>query len=771
MKIINLPLSSLSLAVCLALTGCGSSSDNSQLVEKASDTAKTDNKDTEKKPDSNDDNQTLSVSVVSHSANSVVNATATQVSVSVSDESQVKEISLLVNGKKVDTIQSAPWVLDWDAYYWGNSSVTLAIETVDKDNKVHTSAAPFNVKVTNAVNTALTFSELDAQLRNTDSLSVSLNPVNHAEFYELKVEHNKSETILRSAQAQVELTELTLGDYKMSYRATNAQGQAGPWSKAQEFALLGPEAPAAMTEPNIELTEAGYSLTYTPPEQEDGLYLQLSLHGPANLSLDSKDGQPLVFSELTPGSYQLEASITNAYGHKSEPTIWQLVLEAPQAPANVVTTMNVQGEQHKVTFNWENNDNLVSYVVSATNNSTHEHYTAKATDKNTLDLMLPAGEYSWQMQVVDIAGNESMWSDTKILSVAVYDVQFENVSSNPSTAISTADNSTIILSQKGNDNWLAKLDVYGNLVWEKTISKPGYPPLKTLLELPSGELVASGNFTDYNAGKSYSVTAKFSETGDEVWYTQTQNNTGGERFGDITSAVLWNDQYYRLQSVRAQDESYATTIQQIDLTSGEILISEPFVHNFGAHRIEAAQLVVIDSDQLAISGSLLKETHSEFGLNYVAVFVAKLDKTFKSTHSWQSKNIVSDFHRAIKLDDQKNILVFGEDTAFTITTYKLDQQLNVLSSHNKSLNINLAWQSAMHVDPDGSVNAIGMEYSPSTIYNVYFDSHLGFVRKDALYSPALNSSPAWTLKAQDGATVIADQMAPSSGLRVIRTLF
>lgn len=771
MKIINLPLSSLSLAVCLALTGCGSSSDNSQPVEKAADTAKTDNKDTEKKPESNDEKQPLAVSVVSLTANSVVNATATQISVSVSDESLVKEISLLVNGEKVDTVGSAPWTLDWDAYYWGNSTAQIAIETVDKDNKVHTSAAPFNVKVTNSVNKTLKFNELNAHLRNADSLKVALNPVNNAEFYEIQIVHNNSTTIVKSENTTVELTELTLGDYKLSYRATNAQGQTGPWSQAQEFALLGPAAPIAMTEPTIELTEAGYSLTYTPPELEEGFNLQLSLRGLTDLNLDSKDGQPLVFSELKPGSYQLEASITNSYGHKSEPTIWQLVLEAPQAPTDVITTMNVQGEQHKVTFYWENNNTLVSYVVTATNDSTHENYTATATDKNTLELMLPAGNYNWQMQVVDIAGNESAWSNTENLSVAVYDIQFENVNSNPSTAISTSDNSTIILSHKGDDNWLAKLDVYGNLVWEKTISKPGYPPLKTLLELPSGELVASGNFTDYNAGKSYSVTAKFSETGDEIWYTQTQNNTGGERFGDITSAVLWNDQYYRLQSVRAQDESYATTIQQIDLTTGEILNSEPFIHDFGTHRIEAAQLVVIDSEQLAISGSLLKETHSEFGLNYVAVFVAKLDKTFKSTHSWQSNNIVSDFHRAIKLDDQKNILVLGEDTAFTITTYKLDQQLNVLSSHNKNLNINLAWQSAMHVNSDGSVNAIGMEYSPSTIYNVYFDSNLGFVRKDALYSPALNSSPSWTLKTKDGATVIADQMAQSSGLRVIRTVF
>ncbi|WP_125716657.1 Ig-like domain-containing protein [Pseudoalteromonas rubra] len=757
MNLKNLPLSSVGFAVCLALTGCGSDSDKSAPIVTP-----------EKQP--------LSVSVTSLSATSEVDASSTEVKVSVSDESQVKSLSLLVNGEKVDTIESAPWSLQWDAYYWGNSSATISIEAVDKDNKVHNSAAPFNVEVTNAVTDAMAFGELNETLRNTDSLKVSFSPVNNAEFYEIQIKRDGTEQIIKSDDTSAELTELLLGEYNISYRATNSLEQTGPWSQPESFTLLAPEAPTAIEEPEIELTETGYKLTYTPPELEDGLYVQLALVEQADLTTNSKDGQALVFEGLKPGSHQVEARIINAYGHKSAPTMLNVELEAPQAPENVETAMVMEGDQHRVTFSWENNDNLAYYLVTTTNNTTEQSTETIVTDSNTLDFMLPAGEYSWQIQSVDIAGNESAWSNTKALSVGVYDIQFENVAWSSVNVLSTLDNGTVILSDKGDDNWLVKLDAYGNVLWEKTISKPGYQPLNTLLELPSGELVASGSF--YNAGKSYGVTAKFSENGDEIWYTETQNNNG-DRSGSITSAVLWNDKYYRLQSVGNYNTSYEITIQQIDLNTGEIVTSTPFVGDFGPYRISASELMVIDSEQLAIAGTLLTETYSELTTNDINVFVAKLDKTLKLTHSWQGTNVASpysDYFGAIKLDEQKNLLVFGqEESSVNVNTYKLDANLNVLAAQINYLNaeLDVDWESAAHLTSDGSVVAIGMDFNSNTLYSAHFDSNLAFVRKDAFDSPALNDGPSYVLKAKDGTTIFTDRVAPysGSGLRVIRTVF
>ncbi|WP_125716658.1 Ig-like domain-containing protein [Pseudoalteromonas rubra] len=748
MNLKNLPLSSVGFAVCLALTGCGSDSDKSAPIVTP-----------EKQP--------LSVSVTSLSATSEVDASSTEVKVSVSDESQVKSLSLLVNGEKVDTIESAPWSLQWDAYYWGNSSATISIEAVDKDNKVHNSAAPFNVEVTNAVTDAMAFGELNETLRNTDSLKVSFSPVNNAEFYEIQIKRDGTEQIIKSDDTSAELTELLLGEYNISYRATNSLEQTGPWSQPESFTLLAPEAPTAIEEPEIELTEAGYKLTYKTPELEDGFYVQLALAEQADRTTNSKDGQTLVLEGLKPGSHQVEARIVNAYGHKSAPTMLNVELEAPQAPANVETAMVMEDDQHRVTFSWENNDKLASYIVTATNNTTEDSFEA-TTDSNTLELTLPAGEYSWQIQSVDIAGNESALSDIQTINAGVYDVSFDNVNPYEASMISTSDKGHIILSQKGDNNWLAKLDAYGNVLWEKTIDKPGSPSLNTIVELPNGELVASGAYYDSQAGISNTVTTKLTSTGDEIWYKETPHNANGEKSASINDAVLWNEQYFRLLSVQHDDLAYSNSLQQVDLTTGEIVNSTPFAHDFGTFTLSASHLKVIDSEQLVVAGTLMKENESDSTIDPITMFTAKLNKDLQVTHSWRSANTSADGLSGLLLDSQNNLLLFGVDMYHSVHSYKLDQNLNALAVNSKVLFFDLSLNNALHVNADGSVSGIGENPSTDLIVNISFDPNLAYVGETPVFNSTLSDKPQWTFREADGSTVMAERTAPTHGLRIVR---
>ncbi|WP_125563419.1 Ig-like domain-containing protein [Pseudoalteromonas rubra] len=777
----------LGLVMCLALAGCGSGSgdDNKQTnvgseeqkvtepetnsttkpeESKESETEEAEeSKETEsEEPEKESEEQPLSISVTSLSSTSIVSAASTEVKVAVSDESLVKELSLLVNGEKISTIKTAPWTFDWNAYFWGNSSPTITIEAVDQQDQRHLLNNPFTVEVTNEVIDPLVFNALQAEVRNVDALQLALNPVEGATNYEVKVAFNDEETFVTSDSVNVGLSDLSPGDYSISYRAKNAHDHTGPWSAPAEFSLLNPLAPAALGEPEIEFSEQGYKLTFAAPELEDGFYMQLSVSGYDQLMATTQDGGALVFEGLNPGYMQFEARIVNAYGHISEPAMTLVNLAAPQTPNNVSVNMTPEASQHRVAFSWDGVQNIDSYTLTAINTKTQQSFTESVSGANNIELLLPAGNYRWQMQATDIAGNQSLWSDSWYIDVAQYDVSFPNDGLS-FASIETQDKGLVILSSVRNDNWLTKLDAYGRVEWEKTIEKPGSAPLREIHELANGELIASGDIYDGTVRAYFSVSAKFSASGELIWYSEAESTTDTDHIGNMHSAVVWNDQYYRLKVYKPQDGDYDAQIQQLDLSTGEIVKSTALTNPNAAYHNIPEQLMVVNSEQLAIGGVLSSRSGFSSGL-----YVVKVDTDFQQTHFWEGILNYVELFTTFKLDNQNNLLLFGADHASSDIRIKLDPDLGLLSEVREYDDFDINFEHATYVNEDGSVSGIGYNHSNDEVVEVKLNSKLNYVFANPIAELDLPREPVWVHKSADGTTNIGSKNYSTNTLRVIR---
>lgn len=157
-----------------------------------------------------------------------------------------------------------------------------------------------------------------------------------------------------------------------------------------------------------------------------------------------------------------------------------------------------------------------------------------------------------------------------------------------------------------------RTDINGNELWHKTFGFPYEDYLRSINELPNGEILLCG-YTENSNGDKNLLTAKLSANGDMVWWgshggsnheegwSVTADNFGNCYFGGWTQSTSNGNSDFLLVK-----KSY----------SGETI----FEYSYGGNNVDSGQSLLVEGDIVIFAGS----SHS-FGSGKSDVLLLKLD--------------------------------------------------------------------------------------------------------------------------------------------------
>lgn len=160
----------------------------------------------------------------------------------IDDSVDYKSMALIVDGIEVAIDEEAPYEFQWDPYYWSeNEKATLIIRAITAgDNLLRSEVRTVEIGQ-NAHNLVKITDPLNGQVyRNINSTDIAWNARVGAESYDVRVNGVTFNTGLTSANIDLP----SIGDYSVSVRAINAQGNQGKWSDVTTLSLAIPSAPS-----------------------------------------------------------------------------------------------------------------------------------------------------------------------------------------------------------------------------------------------------------------------------------------------------------------------------------------------------------------------------------------------------------------------------------------------------------------------------------------------------------------------------------------------
>jgi hypothetical protein len=143
----------------------------------------------------------------------------------IDDSVEYKSMALIVDGIEVAVDEEAPYEFQWDPYYWSeNEKATLIIRAITAgDNLLRSEVRTVEIGE-NVHNLVKVINPVNGQIfRNINSTDISWNSRAGAESYDVQVNGVTFNTDLTSSTIDLP----SIGDYSVSVRAINAQGNQG----------------------------------------------------------------------------------------------------------------------------------------------------------------------------------------------------------------------------------------------------------------------------------------------------------------------------------------------------------------------------------------------------------------------------------------------------------------------------------------------------------------------------------------------------------------
>ena len=170
----------------------------------------------------------------------------------------------------------------------------------------------------------------------------------------------------------------------------------------------------------------------------------------------------------------------------------------------------------------------------------------------------------------------------------------------------------------GFDIWILKLDKDGNVEWEKTYGGPGFEESDFILETPDGGYIVGEETFSFGAGRRDAWLFKLDVNGNIEW----QKTYGGPRFDELSSIQLTPDGGYVLagetQSFGIGSESNIENVWVVKLdVSGNV----EWQRTYGGSGRDEAESIQLTSD----GGYIVAAYTESFGAGGRDVWILKLD--------------------------------------------------------------------------------------------------------------------------------------------------
>ena len=234
----------------------------------------------------------------------------------IDDSVDYKSMALIVDGIEVAVDEEAPYEFQWDPYYWSeNEKATLIIRAITAgDNllrsEVRTVAIGQNVhnlvKITDPINGQV--------YRNINSTDIAWNARVGAESYDVRVNGVTFNTVLTSANIDLP----SIGDYSVSVRAINGQGNQGKWSDVSTLSLAIPSAPNLYNSAPVA-GENDWQVSFNWSGALTSSEIQIATDVNFTSILESEELEASAYStSLVTGRYYVRTRTKNEFGYISQ---------------------------------------------------------------------------------------------------------------------------------------------------------------------------------------------------------------------------------------------------------------------------------------------------------------------------------------------------------------------------------------------------------------------------------------------------------------------
>ncbi|WP_196766445.1 hypothetical protein, partial [Pseudoalteromonas luteoviolacea] len=470
----------------------------------------------------------VELKVLSLLQNTDIEKLDTEISIDVTDpRSLVQELILLVDGEEVQKLTQAPWIFDWENYFWANTpSLTLTVKAMTKDGKSYTLDGAITVNMSEKIAKLLKFNSLGGSaLQDTNEAIIQVVAVNGAVSYEIEYTGTDGQSKqVNTTGVLATLPDLAVGNYSVRFRAFNSENRAGPWSDATEISILPPSLPA-FSDPVFTKSKDGYQLVFEHTELGDDTVLNISLVNELSESISpsTKENHKIIFDGLKPGNFSWRASITNQYDHQS---LWSsekpLHLPKPLPPSMSSVKAEPLNGTFLVHFEWTSEDNATSYTAWIFNKK-NRYFSYDTQSGTSLSKKMPAGEYTIVIQQVDTAGDTSGWSAPYDFSVGKFDIaidipEIRDANSPIPSVFQLNKNEFVIFTDntKQNSNQFIKVNVVGEEVVNKSLELSDNQQLVKLITRYGKDLFAVGHTINAVNGHFSGLMVELDSNGDVI---------------------------------------------------------------------------------------------------------------------------------------------------------------------------------------------------------------------------------------------------------------
>ncbi|MCF6441671.1 hypothetical protein L1077_19735 [Pseudoalteromonas luteoviolacea] len=733
--------------VGMALVGCGSSDGNKETIQSADNqTAVSEaSTDTSTKPEQQpESSEQIELTVLSLAQDADIDQLTTKISVEVTDPSAlIKELILLVDGVEVQKLTQSPWFFDWNNYYWANSSsLNLSVKAIAKDGKSYTLDDAIKVNMSEKIAELLKFESLgDASLKDTDKVTVKMVAVNGAASYEIEYTDAEGESEhVRTEAVRATISDLAVGNYSLRFRAINTENQAGPWSDAAEISILPPDLPV-LSDPVFTKSNEGYQLVFEQTDLSTDTELNISLINEVSEPIDAsvKENHKVSFNGLKPGNFRWSASITNQYGHQSLRSVEkELVLPNPNTPTISSVTFTEESGQFFAQLEWGSEDDAESYNLQIRNSSSQD-IIAISEPGLSLTQSLDAGEYTVEIQQVDMAGDTSAWSTPYEFTVGEFDIALVvpevRDSNSPLPSVIALDNNEHIVFSGNisqNSSKFFKVNVLGETVIEKSIDRSDSEKLVKLIQISENKLLSIGHTINAINGHSIGLLVEFDNNGDVVSEYTTSTLIEGKlnyRFIDVVEA---NGRVFVLGQLSDTNSNFIAEIKAQNISNFVLIDSHD------GNTLNAQYLNVTGEGNIAIAGHVGSK-----------LVVRSFNTALQLQKEWVSPDDISTSSLEGLIVNQESIVVTGLDQSQVNAHYfKLSSNdLQLTANSSDYVIFNAEFHHAMQLAQDGTIKLFidegsSYNYLVARTYNseLVRDDHLQHYENMKVYSAPIFAS-------------------------------
>ncbi len=263
--------------------------------------------------------------------NSIVSDSIVTVRADIPEAAEAQEVTLFVDGVEVakDT-DGAPWEISWPSYYWADGGAhTLLLKTITGGGNEVRNNQQFQVNVGISANNLLKFEAGTdgVVLKDENSFLVEFDEFPRATIYEVQYSNDNAVNLVETPSLEVELTNLEVGEYELSYRAimehSGLTTLEGPWSNPVTIEVSPPDLPS-LNSSELSASDEGYDLLVSWEDLGEGntykVLLENVTDSGASTTYDEISNSELLITGLNIGEYRWSLIRTNPLGHESLPS-------------------------------------------------------------------------------------------------------------------------------------------------------------------------------------------------------------------------------------------------------------------------------------------------------------------------------------------------------------------------------------------------------------------------------------------------------------------